>query len=727
MKQSDGNSMYRRQIQKETEKISMKEVFGTKAYLDLLKSIAKELTNGKLDQVHLYANAGDGLLGSCDGRKVFINLENTVTESFLTVSQKNVSLVGVLGHECGHKNYSDFGLRGAYLEGFLKGLWYPSPPKAETTQEEQDLLAMKTYFEKKDVDALSLIMQVAAYMQNLLEDVYIEERMCERFPGSIRQGILMNRSRNVEWIPTLRELLADGEDALTILMNLCAQYALSGRVNNWDLEESELLETLRELMPLMDRAVVDANGSARFIATNSILLKIWRYLQEVILQTEERKKVQEETERADQPEENSSKGSSSKNEGAEQKEKGGQGISTAMQEYLVHFAEHTPDLPADEEKPSWLRGVPKDVRWRGTWQANEDTARERSAGQEERRQGGKSRDAEGEDSNMKTGESSFHIQIINAESGLQEILWQMAKERVDAKINREVNLQLQKEMDEICFDAGHEKVKKKVCRNYHLTEAEKLEYEKYVDKVKRVKKQMQSSILPILQNQGARTEKRLLMGRKVDLSSIANPNGAIYCKHYPGKKLDIALALLIDMSGSMQYVRSEQAKLAALCLYEFCRQTQIPITVYGHHTDGYRHKNLEDETVYLHSCAEFEPDKNDGYRIASLVPDGANRDGVAIRFVGEKLLKRPEKQKLMILISDGFPNSNQYRGEEAKKDLISVKKNFTRKGIVFLAAAIGSDKERIREIYQDAFLDISQLEKLPAMLTKQVLRYIRRY
>ena len=87
---------------------------------------------------------------------------------------------------------------------------------------------------------------------------------------------------------------------------------------------------------------------------------------------------------------------------------------------------------------------------------------------------------------------------------------------------------------------------------------------------------------------------------------------------------------------------------------------------------------------------------------------------------------RPEKQKLLVLISDGLPNSNQYRGEKAVADLKDIKKELSRKGVLFLAGAIGSDKERIREIYQEAFLDLSDLEKLPVLLMKQVLKYIRR-
>lgn len=60
----------------------------------------------------------------------------------------------------------------------------------------------------------------------------------------------------------------------------------------------------------------------------------------------------------------------------------------------------------------------------------------------------------------------------------------------------------------------------------------------------------------------------------------------------------------------------------------------------------------------------------------------------------------------------------------AKRDLKSVKERLEKQGVVFLAAAIGDDKENIQEIYGNAFLDISDLKKLPEKLTKEVLKRI---
>ena len=136
---------------------------------------------------------------------------------------------------------------------------------------------MNVYFERKDKAILSIFLQTASYLSNLLNDMYIEEKMCALFPGSIRRGILMNRDRNVEWLPTLREMLETEKDRLSILMSLCAQYALSSRVNAWDGADYELIDTLKLLMPVIDEAGKAADDMERYLATNHILLMIFIY------------------------------------------------------------------------------------------------------------------------------------------------------------------------------------------------------------------------------------------------------------------------------------------------------------------------------------------------------------------------------------------------------------------------------------------------------------------
>lgn len=108
----------------------------------------------------------------------------------------------------------------------------------------------------------------------------------------------------------------------------------------------------------------------------------------------------------------------------------------------------------------------------------------------------------------------------------------------------------------------------------------------------------------------------------------------------------MAVAVLIDESGSMSSRdRITHARKTAIVLYNFCRGLGIPIEIYGHST-GYG--------VELYSYASFDSvNDTDCYRLMDMSARGGNRDGAALRFTAERLVKRPEKRKLLIIISDG--------------------------------------------------------------------------
>jgi len=78
-----------------------------------------------------------------------------------------------------------------------------------------------------------------------------------------------------------------------------------------------------------------------------------------------------------------------------------------------------------------------------------------------------------------------------------------------------------------------------------------------------------------------------------------------------------------------------------------------------------------------------------------------------------------------MLVSDGQPADSGYYGTAAEEDLRGVKQEYQRKGILFVAAAIGADKDNIERIYGDSFLDITDLNKLPVKLAGIIKRYIR--
>ena len=118
-------------------------------------------------------------------------------------------------------------------------------------------------------------------------------------------------------------------------------------------------------------------------------------------------------------------------------------------------------------------------------------------------------------------------------------------------------------------------------------------------------------------------------------------------------------------------------------------------------------------------------DNKDKYRLMDISARANNRDGAALKYIGSCLADRPEPVKILIVVSDGQPAADGYYGATADEDVYQVKKSLQRKGIVVFSAAIGSDKENIKRIYKDGFLDITSLDDMPRILGNLILKFIK--
>ena len=501
-------ALYRKRICAEKEKLTPEKVFHTPQYRDLLTSIGHEITGGKLTTLRLYDDKNSGIAGWNQGETVAVNLGNQITSSFLTLELKSDSLIGILGHECGHYRYTDSALRKRYAEHMLNGSWYPKEPVPENAQEKEALDAMNVYFERKDKAILSIFLQTASYLSNLLNDMYIEEKMCALFPGSIRRGILMNRDRNVEWLPTLREMLETEKDRLSILMNLCAQYALSSRVNAWDGADYELIDTLKLLMPVIDEAGKAADDMERYLATNHILLMIWKYFAEIIDEIEKNSTENEEQKPEQEEREGQEENPNESEEEPEEEKQGNTGSQTEQNEDKIR-KEDTEQESETEDK----------TERNGKDQETEDPENGRTAELQKflqqlcenlpkcvRESGGF------EDKQNECGIPASETEA-SSDNALQKILYEMAKETLDEKIQKEIFEHLQKELMEIPFEEGHDLVQKKLCRKTEISDFLKLLTEKYEGQLEQVKKRLRLKLLPILKNQKERTEHKLFLGR----------------------------------------------------------------------------------------------------------------------------------------------------------------------------------------------------------------------
>ena len=149
------------------------------------------------------------------------------------------------------------------------------------------LQQIKNYFEEKDEAVIQAIRLVTHSLVNTMEDLYIEARMMDAFPGSFKTGILLNNLRFSEDIPSVTDEIAEGHHEVFIIINLLIQYAKSGDLNNADGYKGKYLDTLYECIPFLDDAAYDEDAKARYQAANQMLVLLWPYMPSLIEQVRE--------------------------------------------------------------------------------------------------------------------------------------------------------------------------------------------------------------------------------------------------------------------------------------------------------------------------------------------------------------------------------------------------------------------------------------------------------
>ena len=121
-----------------------------------------------------------------------------------------------------------------HMQALEAGSFYPAEPGNLTMLQSLSLQQIKNYFEEKDEAVIRAIRLVTHSLVNTMEDLYIEARMMDAFPGSFKTGILLNNLRFSEDIPSVTDEIAEGHHEVFIIINLLIQYAKSGDLNNAD-------------------------------------------------------------------------------------------------------------------------------------------------------------------------------------------------------------------------------------------------------------------------------------------------------------------------------------------------------------------------------------------------------------------------------------------------------------------------------------------------------------
>ncbi|MDF2593739.1 MAG: hypothetical protein K0R69_80 [Clostridia bacterium] len=251
------------------------------------------------------------------------------------------------------------------------------------------------------------------------------------------------------------------------------------------------------------------------------------------------------------------------------------------------------------------------------------------------------------------------------------------------------------------------------------------EYYRLLASLMPVIRELVRKTMPLLEHEvSVDFTKHHVYGNTFRAENIASQDFCYFAKKRPPEEApSLAVALRIDESASMTaFGRLNAAKLATIAVYEFCERCDIPLLIYGDTADR---SKMEQMSVFVYSDFE-KKEYSDRFRLMSLQGRSNNRDGMALRILAEKLLTAPQQTKLLISVSDGQPKAMpDYTGSFAEDDIKSTLQEYSRKGITFVAAAIGQDRDIISQIYgRERFVDIRDLNYFPLRLVQIIARHL---
>jgi len=634
-------------------------------------------------------------------------------------------LYGLFGHEIGHILYTSSEEEENW-QFYCQKLdsWYPvTPAVALADQQRKEMLEEFMWVSHQGIGR-DLLCKIQKFLMNIIEDGYVEKRMINEYPGMLGYSLQKMRLFSACAERTMESLDEDLEQnklymfeviEMAMLKYITTQTVYWGAVPATD----EVRIRFEEVKPLLDQALLTHDQKGRLEIINLIMIKLANELVQMLTDMEKNQKKSSDLQKRMQ-----------KLEGTDRDDIKGTSPNLCNQppkdeENTQNVSKKEHEQSAGESSSQTGKSSGSDEKTGDNRQPEQKAGDNQSKGASE----GKSQspdelkgdDRSEQDSQKEEDRNPYDAELKQAKEEVEKLFQELAYEKAVEEAESSRNRKLQSEAQKMKLDSEEMKISVKIART-QVTEQMVSDYETMVVPLRELAKKMQRSLLQKLhQKRNVIKVKGLYMGNKLEVSSAVKQDGRLFSrKKQPSDGVELAVGVIIDESGSMiRRGRYLEARKMAVLLHEFCRGLSFPVLIYGH--DSARQGQLR-----LYSYVEFDAlDGNDGFRLTGISARDGNRDGAAIRYMSERLLSRSEPVKLLIIISDGLPSAYQpiSTGVPDTKEAVKEAK---RKGITVIAAGIGDDQAKLCEIYEDYFLDISDLKMLPITMVSMLKRFIEK-
>ena len=206
---------------------------------------------------------------------------------------------------------------------------------------------------------------------------------------------------------------------------------------------------------------------------------------------------------------------------------------------------------------------------------------------------------------------------------------------------------------------------------------------------------------------------RYLHAGRIDSKSLSRmPSGAICAKRIEkNDEADLNITVLVDLSGSMNGYPIENAIKACVVLQEVCNSLKIPITVLGS-------KSGRQKVQIMHFSNRLLQGRYAHTGIVRMDAGGGTPLYNALLYLPRLLKKQSEEDKLLIVITDGAPDT----GPEPCKIEVTKLGRYAK----VYGMAIGGGRDALANIFGSKYIGIDSLDRLPGELCKVIERNIIR-
>lgn len=212
----------------------------------------------------------------------------------------------------------------------------------------------------------------------------------------------------------------------------------------------------------------------------------------------------------------------------------------------------------------------------------------------------------------------------------------------------------------------------------------------------------------------------------------------VFRQRVEAEKLDTAVQMMIDHSGSMYGDKLQLAAMTAIILGEICHQLGISFSVCGFSTDeGYDGRRRwekaspEEREIYsrwdnqwIGMYKDFDDSwPHSCHKLINMVRHSKNNtyDGESLKLGAQRLLQRREKRKILFWLNDGEPCPTGVDSRQALVEFTAQAAKEVEKLVEVVAFGIMTDS--VKQFYKN-WVQVNTIEELPKICLNQLTQLL---